>query len=77
MQPSEPNDSRTYQSYLPFPDDGESEFDCLNLFVVRPSPAALQRHGIPPYARIPVLVWIHGGALAFGAGTDPIWGESI
>lgn len=75
VQPPEPNDSRTYQAYLPFPDDAESELDCLNLFVIRPSPAALQRHGIAPYARLPVLVWIHGGALAFGAGTDPMWGE--
>ncbi|CAK7223978.1 hypothetical protein SBRCBS47491_005391 [Sporothrix bragantina] len=76
VQPSGPNDSRTYQSYLAFPDDAESEFDCLNLFIVRPSPEALQRQGIAPYARIPVLVWIHGGALAFGAATDPMWDPS-
>lgn len=77
-QPTAPNDSRTYQAYLPFPDDPESEFDCLNLFVVRPSPAALACRGLLPQAdapvRLPVLVWIHGGGLAFGAATDPIWG---
>ncbi|CAK7204981.1 hypothetical protein SEUCBS139899_007744 [Sporothrix eucalyptigena] len=76
VQPPGPNDSRTYQSYLPFPDDAESEFDCLNLFVIRPSAAALQRYGIAPYAKLPVLVWIHGGALAFGAATDPMWDPS-
>ncbi|KAH8659774.1 Alpha/Beta hydrolase protein [Xylariales sp. PMI_506] len=77
-QPSGPNDSRTYQSYLPFPEDvTESEFDCLNLFVVRPSAKALERAGCNPVtSKLPVLVWIHGGAFAFGAGTDPMWDPS-
>lgn len=26
--------------------------------------------------RLPVLLWIHGGGYAFGAGTDPMWGKS-
>ncbi|KAH6986542.1 para-nitrobenzyl esterase [Ilyonectria sp. MPI-CAGE-AT-0026] len=73
-QPSEPNNSRTFQSYLPFPDDGESEFDCLNLFIIRPSADALSQRGFDPLtSRLPVLVWIHGGGLAFGAATDPMW----
>ncbi|KAH7129195.1 para-nitrobenzyl esterase [Dactylonectria macrodidyma] len=76
-QPSGPNNSRTFQSYLPFPDDAESEFDCLNLFIIRPSGDALRRHGLDPVtSRLPVLVWIHGGGLAFGAATDPMWDPS-
>ncbi|KAF7557995.1 hypothetical protein G7Z17_g287 [Cylindrodendrum hubeiense] len=76
-QPSGPNNSRFYQSYLPFPDDSESEFDCLNLFVIRPSADALRRHGFDPITSpLPVLVWIHGGGLAFGAATDPMWDPS-
>ncbi|KAH7139897.1 para-nitrobenzyl esterase [Dactylonectria estremocensis] len=76
-QPSGPNNSRTFQSYLPFPDDIESEFDCLNLFTIRPSDDALRRRGFDPAtSRLPVLVYIHGGGLAFGAATDPMWDPS-
>ncbi|EEA26286.1 hypothetical protein TMatcc_005453 [Talaromyces marneffei ATCC 18224] len=71
-QPQEPNNSDFYQSCLEFPGDvAESEFDCLNLFITRPS-----RVPIPPSGsetKLPVYVYIHGGAYAFGAGTDPMW----
>lgn len=70
-QPQEPNTSDFYQSYLEFPADvAESEFDCLNLFITRPS-----RVTSGSETKLPVYVYIHGGAYAFGAGTDPMWGE--
>lgn len=54
----------------------ESEFDCLNLFITRPSAAALAAAGFDVQeVKLPVYVYIHGGAYSFGAGTDPIWGE--
>lgn len=75
-QPPEPNNSNIYQGYLKFPPDAESEFDCLNLFIVRPSTEALKRAGInTSITSLPVLVWIHGGGFGFGAATDPNWGK--
>jgi carboxylesterase type B len=74
-QPAAPNNSDIFQSYLSFPDVGESETECLNLFVVRPSPSALSKAGYDPIqAKLPVYFYIHGGGFGFGAGTDPIWG---
>ncbi|CAK7200301.1 hypothetical protein SEUCBS139899_002992 [Sporothrix eucalyptigena] len=70
--------SDTYQSYLPWPIDvGESEFDCLNLFIVRPRPQALKQAG-SSYEKgpLPVYVVIHGGGFGFGAATDPMWDPS-
>ncbi|KAJ5664021.1 alpha/beta-hydrolase [Penicillium longicatenatum] len=69
------NNSDFYQSHLDFPSDvAESEFDCLNLFITRPSASALSAAGIDYKAvKLPVYVYIHGGAYSFGAGTDPIW----
>ncbi|GLA20986.1 Alpha/Beta hydrolase protein [Aspergillus welwitschiae] len=74
-QPQEPNNTDEYQSYLEFPADvTESEFDCLNLFITRPSVAALAAAGFDAQeVKLPVYVYIHGGAYSFGAGTDPIW----
>ncbi|OJJ44589.1 hypothetical protein ASPZODRAFT_696556 [Penicilliopsis zonata CBS 506.65] len=74
-QPAVFANSETYQSYLPWPTDvGESEFECLNLFIVRPSPSALERAGLDAKnARLPVYFMIHGGGWGFGAGTDPMW----
>jgi carboxylesterase type B len=76
-QPQEPNNSDFYQSHLEFPSDvTESEFDCLNLFITRPSASTLTAAGFDPeYVKLPVYVYIHGGAYSFGAGTDPMWGE--
>ena len=70
--------SKTYQSHLDWPTDvGESEFDCLNLFIVRPSPAALAEAGFDANTvQLPVYVNIHGGGFGFGAGTDPMWGTA-
>ncbi|KAJ5689206.1 carboxylesterase [Penicillium macrosclerotiorum] len=74
-QPKEPNNSEFYQSHLEFPSDvTESEFDCLNLFITRPSASTLIAAGFDPESvKIPVYVYIHGGAYSFGAGTDPMW----
>ena len=73
-QPSGFNNSGTYQSHVAFPDVGESETQCLNLFIVRPSPAALLHTGSDPiHAKLPVYFYIHGGGFGFGASTDPIW----
>ncbi|KAK6002935.1 hypothetical protein QM012_000780 [Aureobasidium pullulans] len=67
-QPAEPNNTATFQAHLDFPTDvQESEFDCLNLFVVRPNPALVRD------APLPVYFYIHGGGYGFGAGTDPMW----
>ncbi|ENH72095.1 Lipase 1 [Fusarium oxysporum f. sp. cubense race 1] len=66
-------DTRVFQSYLPYPDDRQDEFECLNLFVVRPSKEALAKHDIDAETtRLPVLIWIHGGGFIAGAGTDPV-----
>ncbi|KAJ5902719.1 hypothetical protein N7495_003247 [Penicillium taxi] len=51
----------------------ESELDCLNLFIVRPSKDALVKRGYDTNIPLPVFAWIHGGAFGFGAGTDPMW----
>lgn len=73
-QPQEPNNSDFYQSYLEFPGDvEESEFGCLNLFITRPIRATLSSSR--EETKLPVYAYIHGGAYAFGAGTDPMWGE--
>ena len=77
-QPAGPNNSGLYQSHLDFPDVGESEFDCLNLSITRPSPAALAGIGLDPARdKLPVYFYIHGGGFGFGAGSDPIWGKSV
>lgn len=54
---------------------GESEFECLNLFIVRPRPEALRKAGLSYEDNaLPVYAIIHGGGFGFGAGTDPMWG---
>ncbi|ETS86359.1 hypothetical protein PFICI_00187 [Pestalotiopsis fici W106-1] len=66
-----PGDSRSFQSFLPYPNDREDEFECLNLLVVRPSPLELAKYA--KSAKLPVLIWIHGGGFADGAATNPPW----
>ncbi|KAH8891219.1 para-nitrobenzyl esterase [Thozetella sp. PMI_491] len=75
-QPVSRSNSRHYQAYLPFPTDvTDSEFDCLNLFIIRPSAMALASRGLEKVT-LPVLAWIHGGGFAFGAATNPMWEPS-
>jgi hypothetical protein len=76
-QPREPNNTGTFQAHLDFPSDvGESELDCLNLFIVRPSAAALAEAGFDIVRdKLPVYLYIHGGGYAFAAGTDPMWSK--
>lgn len=63
---------------MPYPDDRQDEFDCLNLFVVRPAKEALTKQNIDAETiRLPVLIWIHGGGFIDGAGTDPASGTSF
>ncbi|THW59952.1 hypothetical protein D6D19_10178 [Aureobasidium pullulans] len=70
-QPVEPNNTATFQAHLDFPSDvEESEFDCLNLFIIRPS----SRSG--KHTNLPVYLYIHGGGYGFGAGSDPMWSKS-
>ncbi|KAH8595312.1 Alpha/Beta hydrolase protein [Bisporella sp. PMI_857] len=70
-------DSRIFQSYLPFPDDGQDEFECLNLLIVRPSRKALAKQDIDSETdKLPVVVWIHGGAFSDCAATYPMWDPS-
>lgn len=45
---------------------GEVSEDCLSLNVWRPV-------GVSPDARLPVMVWIHGGAFSSGASSVPIY----
>lgn len=44
---------------------GELSEDCLTLNVWTPA--------LSPSAKLPVIVWIHGGAFVFGAGSVPIY----
>lgn len=44
---------------------GETNEDCLYLNVWTPNP--------DPNAKLPVMVWIHGGALVLGAGSLPLY----
>lgn len=58
-----PSYSEAFAQYLSDPDiPGD---DCLNLNVWTPDPA--------PGARIPVLVWLHGGALTRGSSAVPVY----
>ncbi|KAH7056034.1 Alpha/Beta hydrolase protein [Macrophomina phaseolina] len=69
--------SRSFQSYLPMPDDREDEFECLNLLIVCPSKQALLKHDIDPETtKLPVFVVIHGGGFSDGAATYPMWDPS-
>ncbi|MEU2223123.1 carboxylesterase family protein [Streptomyces sp. NPDC018347] len=56
--------SEAFAQYLSDPDiPGD---DCLNLNVWTPEPG--------PGARLPVLVWLHGGALTRGSSAVPVYG---
>ncbi|KNB09440.1 hypothetical protein FOXG_10017 [Fusarium oxysporum f. sp. lycopersici 4287] len=69
--------SQAYQSYLPYPDDREDEFECLNLLIMRPSKEALANHSLDAETtQLPVIIWIHGGGFTDGAATDPVWDPS-
>lgn len=58
--------STAFAEYLSDPDiDGD---DCLNLNVWTPDPS--------PAARLPVLVWLHGGALTRGSSAVPVYDGS-
>lgn len=72
-QSKEARNSEYFQAYLPFPDLEQSEFECLNLIIVRPSAKALARTGCNGMAKLPVLVYIHGGAGSC-SGSDPVYG---
>lgn len=58
--------SPAFAAYLSDPGiDGD---DCLNLNVWTPDPS--------PRARLPVLVWLHGGALTRGSSAVPVYDGS-
>ena len=46
----------------------QDEFECLNLTVSTPDPAARAKQG-----PLPGMVWIHGGGNVTGCATDWIW----
>ncbi|ERF71125.1 hypothetical protein EPUS_09148 [Endocarpon pusillum Z07020] len=76
-QPAEPNNTEIFQSHLDYSSEvAESELDCLNLFIARPSAAALHQAGSTGEDGLPVMVWIHGGGYGYGAGSDPPWDPS-
>ena len=51
--------------------DGAASEDCLYLNVYRPA-------GARPGAKLPVMVWIHGGGYAGGAASEPRhWGAAL
>ncbi|KAL5355559.1 Alpha/Beta hydrolase protein [Aspergillus floccosus] len=72
IQSSGADNSEYFQAQVTFPQLPESEFDCLNLLIIRPSVPGLSRVGFEESAKLPVLVWIHGGGGGSGAGSDPI-----
>ena len=53
-------------------DPGKLDEDCLYLNVFRPGTGT----GTKASASLPVMVWIHGGALIFGGGALPIYDGS-
>ncbi|MEV6953076.1 carboxylesterase family protein [Streptomyces sp. NPDC051183] len=60
----------TFAALLPDPEvPGD---DCLNLNVWTPVPVG----GAPAGARLPVMVWIHGGALTRGSSAVPVYDGS-
>ncbi|MER6121316.1 carboxylesterase family protein [Streptomyces sp. NPDC001795] len=64
--PPKPPYSEAFARYLSDPVvDGD---DCLNLNVWTPEPG--------PGARLPVMVWIHGGALTRGSSSVPVYDGS-
>lgn len=78
-QPPQYATSNSFQSHLDWPENvGESEFDCLNLFIVRPSASCLRSAGVDKWedVKLPVYLNIHGGGFGWGAGTDPMWGNA-
>lgn len=78
-QPPQYATSDSFQCHLDWPENvGESEFDCLNLFIVRPSTSWLQHAGFDEKEdlKLPVYLNIHGGGFGWGAGTDPMWGNT-
>ncbi|MBN0044668.1 carboxylesterase/lipase family protein [Streptomyces actuosus] len=61
--PPKPPYSEAFEKYLSDPVvPGD---DCLNLNVWTPDPA--------PIARLPVMVWLHGGALTRGSSSVPVY----
>jgi para-nitrobenzyl esterase len=51
---------------------GEVSENCLSVNVWRPS-AAVAPHAGRPHAGLPIMVWVHGGGFAGGAGSVPIY----
>ncbi|MBR7540270.1 carboxylesterase family protein, partial [Mycobacterium tuberculosis] len=60
VSPQEPNPG------VPMPRDVDRSEDCLFLNIWAPAGAAGEGRALP------VMVWIHGGAYVFGAGSQPI-----
>jgi carboxylesterase type B len=69
----ESRNSDYFQAHVAFPEVNESEFECLNLLIVRPSAAGPPNVGLAELSKLPVIAYIHGGA-GSGTGSDPIYG---
>ena len=72
MCPQPPRDF----AYIPNPDrpwvesPSMSSTDCLNINISVPTPPSTESAGTPLY---PVMVFVHGGAFVYGAGSAPIY----
>ncbi|KAI8940587.1 hypothetical protein NX059_001861 [Plenodomus lindquistii] len=55
------------------PDDEEQSEDCLNLSIHLPSVCLTKSQELQPDAKLPVLVFIHGGAFFLGSANRPYY----
>ncbi|OSS46345.1 hypothetical protein B5807_08655 [Epicoccum nigrum] len=55
------------------PDDEEQSEDCLNLSIRLPPPCLNSNESLRTEAKLPVLVFIHGGAFFLGSGNRPYY----
>jgi carboxylesterase type B len=59
---------------IPIQPDRVDEFDCLNLNIWAPVTIKGDRDGFVMKKKLPVLVWVHGGAYTVGSGGVNLYG---
>lgn len=68
---------RPGQNSLAIRADHEDEFECLNLNVYTPARKANDGTATVERGKLPVLVWVHGGAYQVGSGSVDAYGEFL